>query len=131
MRTIIIGGPRTGKSTLAQKLEGPIYCTDPKHVVKEPQDNVTYGPDAEWGDDSDWVAKNWLGKPGPWTLEGHAAVRALRKYNGGDRPCDRIIVLKTQYYYNEGQRRLHKGVMTVWDEIKDRYSDLVEDVRHI
>lgn len=129
MRTIIVGGPRTGKSTLAQKLDGPIYCTDPKHVVKEPVDNVTYGPDEEWGKDTEWIAENWLGKPGPWTVEGHATARALRKYQGEGKPCDRIIVLKNQYYYNEGQRRMHKGVMTVWDEIKHRYADLVEDVR--
>lgn len=81
MRTIIVGGPRTGKSTLAQKLEGPIYCTDPRHRVKEPADNVKYGPDVEWEDTSDWLADNWLKMPGPWTIEGHATARALRKYH--------------------------------------------------
>ena len=130
MRVIIVGGPRTGKSTFASRLAAPVYCTDPKIYVKEPLEAVTYGPEADWGEDSDWIANHWLRMPGPWVIEGHATARALRKYYeqslhvaGGEvpPPCDRIIVLTRQYYFSEGQRRMHKGVMTVWDGIKYHY----------
>ena len=137
MRTIIVGGPRTGKSTLALRLGAPIYCTDPQSKVKEPLEGVTYGPEVDWGEDSDWVANHWLPRQGPWTIEGHATARVLRKYYeqsrhvvGGDvpPPCDRIVVLCRQHYFSEGQRRMHQGVMTVWHQIKYHYEPGIGDL---
>jgi hypothetical protein len=130
LRTIIVGGPRTGKSTLASRLCAPVYCTDPRVYVKEPLEGVTYGPEVGWGEDSEWIINHWLPREGPWTIEGHATARVLRKYYERVRlgldeetppPCDRIIVLTRQHYFNEGQRRMHQGVMTVWHQVKYHY----------
>ncbi|HET6886637.1 MAG TPA: hypothetical protein VFH87_01815 [Candidatus Udaeobacter sp.] len=138
MRTIIVGGPRTGKSTMASRLGAPVYCTDPLSKVKEPLERVTYSPDElDWGEDSDWITNHWLPQRGPWTIEGHATARVLRKYYEKCRlgigeetapPCDRIIVLTRQYYWNEGQRRMHEGVMTVWNGIKYHYEPGIGDL---
>jgi hypothetical protein len=133
-RTIIVGGPRTGKSWLAAKLAnaGPngvrVYCGDPLSKVKDPEPGVNYLP--EWlpfaGDDgaAAWVVNNWFMLPGPWICEGHVMARAIRRwleYAVTSAPvADRIIVLRNQRpgcNPTKGQVAMHKGVLKVWDEI--------------
>jgi len=122
-RIIIVGGPRRGKSTLANDLalgyrlypgthaartsSAPIRCGDPLSKVKEPRDGVEYLPEGIpiSGDDgaAQWVADNWFTLPGPWVCEGWVMARALRRWasmHWDERhgrvlraPADRIIVL--------------------------------------
>lgn len=158
MRTVIVGGPRCGKSWLARELanettEGhgplgtaPIFCGDPLSKVKEPMPTVHYLPEGLpfSGDDgaAQWIVDNWFRLPGPWVCEGHVMARALRRWlnaeeqygtDDGHLPCDRIIVLENHHpmaKVTDGQRAMHKGVMKVWDEIASYYAAITTYVEH-
>lgn len=134
-RIVIVGGPRTGKSTLARGLrsEGlPTFCGDPASLAKEIEPGVTYLPErfaakSEWSNGSAYVAENWLAAPGPWCCEGVVMARALRKFSGP--PPDRIIVIANHCPLTpveSGQAAMHKGVMTVWREIAARFAGAAE-----
>jgi len=132
IRIVIVGGPRSGKSTLASKLGVPHFCTDPKSLVKDVQPNTTYLPEGlDWGKDSEFVCSNWFTKNESWVIEGVGAVRALRKWvhkNMGQPPCDKIVVLREKYpgvTRNDGQEAMNKAVMTVWNEVADKFKDLI------
>lgn len=141
-RIIIVGGPRNGKSTLARSLGLPHYCGDPLSKVKEPLNNVTYLPEGidMYGDSGggEWVWRNWFPLPGPWVFEGHVMARALRRWmrfapesaNRMAYPCDKIIVLRRPHpkaVITEGQERMGRAVMTVWDEIEWRFRAISEE----
>jgi len=142
MRVIIVGGPRTGKSTLAREYRAqgiPTFCGDPRSMVKEPEEGVTYLPDdldfsGENGG-AKWIAFRWFPMVGPWVCEGHVMARALRRWADGipfDRapPADKIIVLRKQHddaVTKPGQVSMHRAVMTVWDEIAWRFAGIVEE----
>ena len=95
-RIVIVGGPRSGKSWLANglasgefllhpaRLRCPVYCGDPLSKVKEPVPGVNYLPEniPFSGDDgaAQWVADHWFTMPGPWVCEGHVMARALRRW---------------------------------------------------
>jgi len=158
MRTVIVGGPRCGKSWLAADLSlntsegsGPlgtaqIYCGDPLSKVKEPMPTVHYLPEGLpfSGDNgaAQWIVDNWFAMPGPWVCEGHVMARALRRwmhapeqYGSADDhfPCDRIIVLENHHPLAEvtgQQRAMHKGVMKVWSEIASYYHSITTYVEH-
>lgn len=112
-RLVIAGGPRTGKTSLAQALlddgaEGPVLHTD---------DLIDLG----WSEASE-AASRWLDEPGPWIVEGVAAGRALRKWltrtPPGITPCDAVLYLdQPQVEISEAQERMRKGCRTVWEEI--------------
>lgn len=150
MRTVIVGGPRCGKSWLANDLSletteghGPlgtaqIYCGDPLSKVKEPMPTVHYLPEGLpfSGDNgaAQWIVDNWFAMPGPWVCEGHVMARALRRWMNVDCfPCDRIIVLENHHPLAEvtdHQRAMHKGVMKVWNEIASYYAAITTYVEH-
>ncbi len=137
-RIVIVGGPRCGKSTLARELRAqgiPTYCGDPKSMVKEPEDGVIYLREGlgMGSASSQWVIDHWLPMPGPWVLEGHVMARVLRKWSDGRHwthmPCDKVIVFRKQHKHAvtlTGQITQHKGVITVWDEIADRFRPITE-----
>lgn len=134
-RVVIVGGPRRGKSTLADELGiRPVRCGDPKSKVKQPLDYVSYLPEglrfAGAGGSSDWVARNWFPLDGPWICEGHVMARALRRWMQTEdgMPCDKIIVLDRSAFGNvtPGQRAMHSGVMRVWREIAQHYAAITE-----
>lgn len=116
-RIVIIGGPRTGKTTLARELMeseriavGCSFHTD---------DLINLG----WSEASQHVADEWLTQPGPWIIEGVAVVRALRKWRdahpGEPPPVDRVIRLTTPHVALEGgQIAMLKGEHTVWRQIE-------------
>ena len=132
MRTVIVGGPLRGKSTLARELRDrsggdvPVYCSDPRSTVREPLDGVVYLPEGLpfRGDHgaAAYVAKAWLTLPGPWIIEGHAMARALARYlrlYPDMVPCDRVIALLGLPYGVEttSQRRLAKHCETQWRNV--------------
>jgi adenylate kinase family enzyme len=108
-RIVVAGGPRTGKTTFAAELGGHILHTD--DLIAE----------LDWSEASEQVAK-WFDEPGPWVIEGVAAVRALRKWldaNESGLPCeivywfDRPVVERTRRQYGMG-----KACQTIFDEIR-------------
>ena len=73
MRQLIIGGPRAGKTTMAEAL----MITAPEGTRLRPIDSIV--DKYQWSEVSERVAE-WLDEPGDWIIEGCAGVRALRKY---------------------------------------------------
>jgi len=136
VRIGITGGPRCAKSTLARELSGgtiPIRCTDPFELVKDREDGVEYVPDThqEWSKASEYVATDFLNRPGPWILDGVGLPRALRKWRdahpGEKAPLDQLIVLMQPVVpVKPGQLAMAKGVKTVLDEITPWLGAIVE-----
>jgi hypothetical protein len=110
-RVIIAGGPRSGKSTLAQNISrsGRIRVRGTDELIG-----------LDWSDSS-LVASSWFEYPGPWICEGVVTPRALRKWLAREptgAPADLIV------WANEavsprvaGQEAMAKGCATVWREI--------------
>jgi len=110
-RTIVAGGPRSGKSHLAAKLSD--YYAIPVHGTDE---LLGLG----WSESS-LAASHWLERPGPWICEGVAMPRALRKWlarHPKGSPADLVIwVNAPAERRNAGQEAMAKGCATVWSEI--------------
>lgn len=111
MRIVILGGARTGKTTranaLASKLGLPLRHTDAAASLG-------------WSEASAHVA-GWFDAPGPWIIEGTAAVRALRKWLASHphgKPCDTVFChWRALEQLLPGQVAMNKGAATIWDEI--------------
>jgi hypothetical protein len=144
-RVVIVGGPRTGKSTLARQLRAqglPTLCGDPRSKVKEPEAGVEYLPEglpyAGDGGAANYIARYWLTRPGPWVCEGHVMARALARWLADNPrdcpretplPCDRIVVFRSQHEHAvtlPGQVAQHKGVMTSWGKIEHLFQAITE-----
>ena len=126
-RIVIVGGPRCGKSTMARRLreEGvPTYCGDPKFTVKDPEAGVIYLPDyLSFTTSADYVAREWLTKPGPWCCEGVIMARALRKLQRQNQGhlLKGVEVIYLDFPFvplTAGQANMSKGITTVWFEIE-------------
>lgn len=114
VRVVIIGSPRSGKTTLAEKYGKlhpglPVYHSD---AFKE----------MEWSKASD-AACVWLESfSGRWLIEGVAMVRSLRKFleRWPDRkPCDVVMCLWRPFEdLSPGQASMAKGCRTIFDEIR-------------
>ena len=145
-RTVITGGPRTGKSYLAAALDIPAapggceICGSPtpggrfSSLDGHPGDSgpcprcasIPYIRHTDhlihlgWSEASA-AAALWLDVPGPWIVEGVAAPRALRKWlaaHPDGRPCDVLIVLpEPRAVLTPGQVTMTKGCVTVLREI--------------
>jgi len=110
-RIAIVGGPRTGKTTLAAKLSRdtglPLIASDDYK-------------DLGWSEASQHVA-DLLAKNEPAIVEGVAVPRALRKMLAArpeERPIDKLIVLEApKAARSAGQKAMGKGVHTVLDKI--------------
>lgn len=139
-RIIIVGGPRCGKSTLAREYAArgiPVFCGDPASRAKEVERDVTYLPEgldfAGENGAAKFVSDQWFNAEGPWVCEGHVMARALRRWVDMRRhvPDDwRIIVLRNHHpvaAVTPGQRAMHKGVMSVWDEIAHNFAHCTEE----
>ena len=108
---LILGVPRAGKTTLAGKLGFELGLT-PRHT----DDLIPLG----WSQSSD-RALTWLDEPGPWIVEGMAAVRALRKWlktpHPGEPPFRIIWLDKPRLPLSDRQAHLAAGTLTIWREI--------------
>lgn len=113
MKRVIVGGPQTGKSSLAAKLAHglPIQATD------------TLMAQTDWAGQGREAAK-WLDAPGDAVIEGAQTARALRTWLR-DNPTKRLDgveihhLTEPQTTLSDGQARMHKGIETVWSGIKD------------
>lgn len=112
-RIIILGGPRTGKTTLSESLQHELgierlnRSVDLEHMA--------------WSESSAHAAK-WFDEPGDWICEGVQMARALRKWlkaNPG-KPLDADLFLLRQPMVpqRDGQKAMMKGVETVFREIE-------------
>jgi len=134
MKRVLVGGPRSGKSTYAKKLREhniPTYCTDSKSMVKDLEDGVIYLPEGlSWSEASQFVVDHWFPMRGPWCIEGVGTVRALRKFlAAGGKPNFTVTYFSKQYDHavtKEGQKTLAKGVETVWREIEEQLKPHLE-----
>lgn len=96
MKLLIIGYPRSGKTTLAETQQ--VLMQHPyqdNRVKKISTDDLV--KQYEWSAFSDKVA-DLLTQPGPWIIEGCSAVRGLRKYlKAGNKPDFEIVWLDKPY----------------------------------
>ena len=128
-RVIITGHPMTGKSTNATKFNLPVFCTDPKSKVREPQPNVTYMPEGlTWTEQSDYAIQNWMNGQ-KWCIEGVGAVRLLRKWASlypGVMPADQIYFL-----HNSNPQDKHlsmtKAVNSIWGQISGNFAAITQN----
>lgn len=118
-RIVILGGPKTGKTTLA----GIIDCPNGEPSgfvvpVRHTDDLIHLG----WSEASQHVADEWLTQPGPWIIEGVAAVRGLRKWHAQHPhqppPVDRVIYLTEPHEpLTSGQRGMATSIENMHREI--------------
>jgi len=140
-RIVLVGAPRSGKSTFARELRArgiPTLCTDPKSLVKDVERDVTYlpeiyAPPSMWSEGSRHVADSWMTRPGPWVIDGVGSVRALRKLLDDGRMSlvegFRIVRFTGQYAHavtKPGQVTMAKAIDTIWDQIADRLRPITE-----
>jgi len=106
-RVVIIGWPKTGKTTLAANMGGGRSTDETMHM--------------DWSDASAEVS-TWFDKPGPWIIEGVAVARALRKWRerhpNKPPPIDKLIRLRRPHQeLDVGQVSMGKGIDKVLEEI--------------
>lgn len=113
-RVVVIGPPRAGKTTYADA-RGDREGTRVRHT-----DDLIGA--VSWSRVSEIIAFHWFDEPGPWIIEGVAAVRALRKWlrsHKSGSPCDEIVLLdRPKLALNAGQERMRKSCATIWEQIE-------------
>ena len=125
LKTVIVGGPRTGKTTLGDRI-GAECSVAVRHT------DELVGKLA-WGDDSLEVAR-WFDEPGEWVIEGVTAVRALRKWMSNN-PGKLLVGVLVIYLRSpmvaqtSGQVSTSKGVQTIWSGIENELGIRGADVR--
>lgn len=118
---VICGGPKTGKTTLANALGEKLGL---RHELVAHTDDLVGVLD--WSEASAEVAR-WIYAPtrneNPRIIEGVACARALRKgavdRPETERPCAIIVRLTVPHVpLTPGQSVMAKGEQTVWDGIR-------------
>lgn len=115
-RLIIAGGPLTGKTTLANHMAGE------RNAIALHTDDLIAGH--SWSEASTLI-KCWMEEPGPWIIEGVAAVRGLRKWleEYGGPPCEHVIwLVRAREPLTPGQLTMMKGCQTIWRDIVSELS---------
>lgn len=119
MIVCITGGPRTGKTHLAEAMALTSGTT-----LLRTDDLIALG----WSQASQAVAARMLTTTGDLIVEGVAVPRALRKAldQTDGRPCDRLIVLRSVRpeagARSPGQVAMDKGL---WRVLRDVWTELV------
>jgi len=113
-RVLIAGGPRVGKTYLAEKIAAALGVT-PKHT-----DDLIATHD--WSEASAEAAR-WIAEPGPWVVEGVAVPRAIRKWMAAHpvgKPAD---VVHWGIHPREplipGQLAMLRGCETVFAQVRE------------
>ncbi len=110
MRTLIAGVPRAGKTTLALSM---LQETGARALHTD--DLIDLG----WSEASE-LAGLWIDSPGPWTIEGVAVPRALRKWlsRSSKKPADVVLWLDSpRIELTAGQAAMAQACRTVWAEV--------------
>jgi len=111
VKYVIIGGPRTGKTTLGTQLAEaagvPLQSTDSlKHL--------------DWEDVTPIVV-SWLLDPTPSVVEGVRAIHALRVIQDHDLVNFRVILLLLPQVEQTGkQMAMADGILTIYRRIRER-----------
>ena len=115
MNILIIGLPRCGKTTAADKMAT--------------EETVTISTDGlisqyEWSVFSDKVC-DLLKQPGPWIIEGCSAVRGLRKYlKEGNKPDFEILWCGSPYIPLVGRQiGFAKSLESMWKECQEMMNE--------
>jgi hypothetical protein len=123
-RIVIVGGPRAGKTTFATKLGAELGAP-----VRHTDDLIGI---CGWSDASARVAA-WFDEPGPWVVEGVAALRALRKWvaaHATGSPADVVYVAnQPRVPLTPHQRAMAKACVTVWRELLPELLRRVPEIR--
>lgn len=111
MRLLITGGPRTGKSTLAQQLA--LEMSTPHCSTDELLDDTGLS----WHATITQVVK-WMEQPEPWLIEGVKIPHAMAcwaELHPKTPPADRVIFLTKPLVLLTGkQLAMMKGIYSVW-----------------
>lgn len=114
-RTVVLGGPRVGKTTLSRSLAAD-YGVAALHT-----------DDLIGSSDPEATILGWMAQRGPWVIEGVTAVRALRTWlraHSAGLPCDRAFWSESpKVDQTTGQARMAKGCRTVWQQVESELRD--------
>lgn len=133
-KILIIGGPKTGKSTLGRRLSGelsvPLKCSDFTNRGGDIEPLKFATKDEQWSYASEKVAE-WLDDPSDMVIEGIAVVRGIRKWlkqhPKDPLPFEKIIYLTvSQQELGKGQHALCRSVNTIFGEILPAIKDRLE-----
>lgn len=117
-RVVISGSPRAGKTTFATSTKEALLSIHGTELKVMATDDLIVMYD--WSAASDVIA-TWLECPGPWLMEGVAAIRGLRKWlksHPTGKPADLVVLFWTAFVpLTPGQSSMAKGCQTVWREI--------------
>lgn len=137
-RIVVIGGPRTGKTTYATKLAKQLGC----HLgstgkrTEQPDGLVStdnYMRRADWKTLPDVVLKD-LKDRDSWVLEGTQAARVLRRALKEDPKftVDKVLVFGRPWVQrNPGQEAMAKGVRTILNDMAPLLRDRGIEVEHM
>jgi len=122
---LIIGGPKTGKTTYAKKLAQehgmPLQHFD-SHIHR-----------MGWSELSDAIV-GWLDEPGPWIKEGVQGVRGLRKWlreNHGKPPFEIHVLSSPKVVHTKGQAQMHKAHGTILRQVLRQLDIRKTQVKHV
>lgn len=128
MRTVFVGGPKSGKTTYAAQVRARtgqvVLHTDWLLEGHRPANQPPLAKWPTWSEASALVAEE-LGLPGHWIIEGVSTARALRKWmlaheGDSEKPCDEVLLFTSPLETTTPpQVAMKKGVWTVWDEVED------------
>lgn len=111
---VIVGGPHTGKTTLAGRLKEELQI---ENVMHSTDDLIGLG----WSEASAEAAK-WFSEPGDWIIEGVSTARALRKWlvANPNRPLAADILVLDEAFTPllRGQQTMTTGIHTVFRQIE-------------
>ena len=113
-KLIIAGGPRTGKTTLADSMSSS--------NVGHTDELIPLG----WSKGSVTVVA-WIDNPNLDVIEGVTVLRGLRKWlrlNDAGKPCDKLVYLRGPFEeLNRGQAAMTRGCWSVFQQIRPYLQD--------